>query len=235
MKTVLCTALGLVLAAGLGFTQEPAGGKPAGGEEDLDKAAAKAGTMTNYSCTITLRAEGMEGEGQAIPPVEIQIKPDAPWHLKSGEVEAYRKGDALVVKEGAAWKRLERSDGGAKAAQALRMVRGPHEILISLKTSSFKEVKKEDSEGGRCFSGELTPEALGQFAVGRIPPKSTGTAKVWVNAEGVVTKYEVALESKMKDRGGQEITVKRTSTVEIRDIGSAKYDVPEEAAKAFEG
>ena len=242
MKSMICTALGLVLAASLGYSQDSGGAKSpgvpganrAGGEEDLDKAAAKAGTMTNYSCTITIKTEGLTegGEGQEIPAVELRIQPDAPWHLKSGETEAYRKGDVLVVKEGAAWKRADR---GAKAAKVLQMVRGPHEILVNLKSASFKEVKREDSEGSRCFLGDLTEAALAQFAQGRPQPKSTGTAKVWVNGDGAVTKFEVRIESKMKDKTGQEIAVQRTTTVEVRDVGSTKYDVPEEATKAFEG
>jgi len=236
MKTVICTALGLVLAAGSGYPQDMGGSpKPesqAGPKEELDKAAAKAGAMTNYSCTITLRLEGM-GEGEGSQPVELLIQPDSPWQLKAGDLEAFKKGETLAVKEGGAWKKLGR---GSKPAQALGMVRGPHEVVKDLTSESFKEVKREDSEGGRCFTGELTLVAIRQLARGdRSLPKPTGTAKVWVNGEGAVTKYEIHIESKTKSADGQEVAVKRTITAEIRDIGSTKYEVPPEAAKALEG
>lgn len=245
MKTVLATALGLVMAASLGYSQDPPGepgeekgdapkaGSQAGLKEELDKAAAKAGAMTNYSCMISIKSEGMAGEGQDDQPIELLIQPGAPWQLKSGTVEAYKKGETVAVKEGAGWKKVDRS---AKAGNALCAVRCPHEILRDLKSTSFKELKRDDSEGGRCFSGELTETAIKQLARGDRPlTKPTGTARVWVNGEGNVTKYEVQVEAKMKDADNKEVTVKRTFNVEIRDVGTTKYDVPPEAAKALEG
>ncbi|HZN62584.1 MAG TPA: hypothetical protein VFC90_09285 [Planctomycetota bacterium] len=245
MKTVIGVMLGLVLAAGPGFSQDPAGGAPKGEKapgpgEELDKAVAKAGTMTNYSCVISVKVEGISVDTKDSQPVELQIQPGAPWHLKWGDKEAYKKGEVIVVKEGDAWKRPDRA---AKGAQSLAMLRGPHEVLGDLKSSSFKEVKREDSEGGRCFAGELTEEAAknlaqmkrGAAAGDRSLPKPTGTAKVWVNGEGAVTKYEVFIEAKMKGADNQDVTVKRAIAVEFRDIESTKYEVPPEAAKALEG
>src|SRR6267142_5771762 len=159
----------LVVAAAFAFRRAA--------DEELDKAAAKAAELGHYSCTITVKMEGGGGgggggEGRAIQPVELQVKADAPWRLKSGEVEAFKKGDVLAVKEGETWKRLgrpqrpaegEEPDPKAMAAQMLRGVRAPHEILKDLKSSSFKEVKREDGDGGRVFSGELTAEGVKPF------------------------------------------------------------------------
>ncbi len=226
-------------------------------DEELDKAAAKAAEMGNYSCTVTVKMDGMGGggggEGRGAQPVEINVKADAPIHLKSGEIEAYRKGDVLVAKDGETWKRVERPERGqggggerpdrrTMAVQRLRGVRAPHEVLKDLKSSAFKEVKREDTEGSKVFSGDLTEEALkalrpaGRRGGGadRPAPKSTGTAKIWVNGDGVVTKYEVHVETTFKDRNDEDVTTKFTSTVEIKDVGSTKYDVPADAAKQFE-
>ncbi len=245
MKAFTCTALGLVLAAGLGYAQDPPAdpgekkGGPAGAGlgEELDKATAKAGAMTNYSCTITVRTEGMGGEGQEQQSIELQVQPGAAWHLKAGDFEAFKKGDTLAAKEGAAWKRLDKS---AKQAIALSVVRGAHETLRELKSSSFKALKRDDSESGRCYAGELTEAALRQLDQGgrggdRSLPKPSGNAKIWVSGDGAVTKFEVYIESKMKSADNQEVMVKRMITAEIRDIGTTKYDVPPEAAKALEG
>jgi hypothetical protein len=227
-------------------------------DDELDKAAAKAGEMGNYTCTVTTKMEGGGGGGGggqgAAQPVEMNIKADAPIHLKSGEVDAYRKGEVLVVKEGETWKKLERQGGGGQggerpdrrtmAAMRLRGVRAPHEVLKELKSSAFKEVKREDGEGGRVFSGELTEEALkalrpqgrrgGGGGQDRPAPKSTGNAKIWVNGDGAITKYEVHVESTFKNRDDEDVTTKFTSTVEIKEVGSTKYEVPEDAAKLFE-
>lgn len=227
-------------------------------DEDLDKAAAKAGEMGNYSCTIATKMEGGGGgggDGRGPQPVELQVKADAPVHLKSGEVEAFRKGEVMAMKTADGWKRFERPqrgeggerpERGARAAMMLRGVKAPHELLKDLKSSSFKEVKREDSDAGRTYSGALTEEGVKPFLMGggrrpgggggddRPAPKVSGTAKVWVNGDGVVTKYEVYVESTFKGRDDEERTVKRTTTVEIKDVGSTKYDVPEDAAKLFE-
>jgi len=225
-------------------------------DEDLDKAAAKAAEMGNYSCTVTVKVEGGGGgggggDGRGNQSVELQVKADAPWHVKSADAEIYKKGEVAAVKEGDTWKRLERPqrpqegeepDRKAIAAQMLRGVRAPHELLKDLKSSSFKEVKKEDGEGGRVYSGELTAEGVKPFLMGgrrraggdQPAPQATGTAKVWVNGDGVITKYEINIEAKRKNREGDEITTKSTRTVEIKDVGTTKYDVPEAAAKVFE-
>src|SRR6185295_16650530 len=160
----------LMVVAALALAFAPAA------DEDLDKAAAKAAEMGNYSCTITVKMEGGGGGGggggEGIQPVEMQVRSDAPWHVKTGELEAFKKGEVVAVKDGETWKKLERPqrpaegerpDRKAMAAQALRGIRAPHEILKDLKSASFKEVKKEDGEGGRVFSGELTAEGLKPF------------------------------------------------------------------------
>jgi len=198
---------------------------------------------------------GGGGGGEGIQPVEMQVRSDAPWHVKTGELEAFKKGEVVAVKDGENWKKLERPqrpaegerpDRKAMAAQALRGIRAPHEILKDLKSASFKEVKKEDGEGGRVFSGELTAEGLKPFLMGgrrrgggggggdQAAPQATGTAKVWVNGDGAITKYEVHVEAKRKNRDGEEVTTKSTRTVEIKDVGSTKYEVPADAAKLFE-
>ena len=231
-------------------------------DEDLDKVAAKAAEMGNYSCTVTVKMEGGGGggggggQGGGMPAVEMKVKADSPIHMKAGEIEAYKKGEIVAVKDGETWKRLERPqrpapgetpDRRRNAAQGFRTMRAPHEILKDLKSSAFKEVKREDGEGGRVFSGDLSDEGLKPFSMqgrrggdgggqggDRPAPNSTGTAKIWVNGDGAITKYEVHIETKFKTRDGEERTTKRTVTGEIKDIGTTQYDVPADAAKVFE-
>src|SRR5687767_6913618 len=86
-------------------------------DEELDKAAAKAAEMGNYTCTVTTKMEGGGGgggggEGRGPQPVEMRVKPDAPIHIKSGEIEIYRKGEVAAIKSGDTWKRMERPERG---------------------------------------------------------------------------------------------------------------------------
>jgi len=118
-----------------------------------------------------------------------------------------------------------------------------------------KNVKKD----GDAYSGELTPEGLkemytfrgrggrGQGGQGgnnnsggerRGPDVSglKGTAKFWIK-DGVLAKYETHVTGKMPGFPGRdgaparEIDATRTTTVEIKDIGSTKVVVPAEAKK----
>lgn len=61
------------------------------------------------------------------------------------------------------------------------------------------------------------------------PTDPKGSVKFWIK-DGVVNKYEYKVQASMSVNGN-DITIDRTTTVEIRDIGSTKVEVPEEAKK----
>jgi hypothetical protein len=58
------------------------------------------------------------------------------------------------------------------------------------------------------------------------------TVKFWVK-DGVLAKYETHITGTMS-RGGNDIDIDRTTTVEIADVGSTKVEVPDGAKKKFE-
>jgi hypothetical protein len=97
-----------------------------------------------------------------------------------------------------------------------------------------KELKKE----GDAFSGELTEEgakSLMRFRrrgadAGPGGPNvvfAKGSIKFWVK-DGLLTKLETKVDGSM-EFGGNEIEIKRTTTTEIKDVGSTKVEVPEGA------
>ena len=55
-----------------------------------------------------------------------------------------------------------------------------------------------------------------------------GTAKFWTK-DGQLAKYEYNVKGTVAGRDGQERDVDRTTTVEIKDVGSTKVEVPAEA------
>ena len=75
----------------------------------------------------------------------------------------------------------------------------------------------------------LTEEgAKAQFRFGTVTnPK--GSVKFWVK-DGALSKYEFKVTGKV-DFNGNEIDVDRTWTIEIKEIGTTKVTVPEEAKK----
>jgi hypothetical protein len=106
---------------------------------------------------------------------------------------------------------------------------------------------KKDAD---VYSGELTAEAIkrmiapgfGRPGFGRRgggggdgggPDTSgvKGTASFWVK-DGMIAKYETRLEGKMTGgRDNRERDIRRTRTVEIKDVGTTKVAVPAEAKK----
>jgi hypothetical protein len=231
-KVIVALALALVCA------QDKPGQPGEGGpNQELDQALTKAGQMDNYTANIAIRKEGATEPGKdlGMQPIEVRVMPGQPIHVKSGELEGYRKGDTFIVNEGGAWKKVE----GDMAGHKLAMIRAPHELFRTLKSASFKGVRREDSEGGRVFSGDLTDAALRQILAGKKGADAgpaTGSAKVWLGRDGFVSKCEFVIEHKAagdKAAGGE--TRRVTKTVEFRDVGSTKYEIPADADKQFGG
>jgi hypothetical protein len=91
--------------------------------------------------------------------------------------------------------------------------------------AATKELKKD----GDVYSGEMTEEgAKKQFRFGE-PKNPRGAVKFWVK-DGVLAKVETKVEAKM-EFNGEEIDASRTTTTEIKDIGTTKVNVPAEAKK----
>jgi hypothetical protein len=93
--------------------------------------------------------------------------------------------------------------------------------------SSVKELKKD----GDIYSGDLTEAgARAQFRFGTVTnPK--GFAKFWLK-DGLLLKYEYAVQGKM-NFNGNDVDADRDTTVEIKDIGATKVNVPANAKKVL--
>ncbi len=109
---------------------------------------------------------------------------------------------------------------------------------------------KDVSLSGGAYVGELTEAGAKSLAMpnfgggarrgggggggggGFTPPEVTdakGSAKFWVT-DGVVTKYELKVQGKMSFNGN-DIDINRTTTVEIKDVGTTKINAPADVVK----
>jgi len=61
------------------------------------------------------------------------------------------------------------------------------------------------------------------------PTDAKGSVKFWIT-DGVVTKYQFKVSGK-REFNGETRDIERTTTVEIKDIGTTKIEVPDEAKK----
>lgn len=171
--------------------------------------------------------------------------------------EAVLKGDKVAVKSGDEWKTAEElaadnSDGNARNPGRFLAQRAQRTKLPATEAQELAGKVKELKKDGDAYAGELTAEAVKQmnaFGGGRRPGGNAGgnapagpdtaglkgMAKFWVK-DGILSKYETHITGKMTFAGRQggearEIDVDRTTTVEIKDVGTTKIEVPAEAKK----
>lgn len=155
--------------------------------------------------------------------------------------EGVVKDKKAAVKTDEGWKTADEviagSGGGPDPsvfmARRLQNLRLPAADLEDL-ASKVKELKKD----GDAYSGELTEEgakALLTFGFGRRggPPPATsnakGSVKFWIK-DGTITKFESRISGK-RDFNGEEREIERNTTVEVKDVGATKVNVPDDAKK----
>jgi hypothetical protein len=208
-------------------------------KEEVTAAAKKLGDAANYTWKTTV-----------VVPESAQFKPGPTdgktekggfTHIKStfgdNEVQVVTKGEksAFINRDGD-WQLAEGQGGGGggRGGGFLRNTRPPAVQAAEI-AAGAKELKKE----GDVISGELTEEGAktlmrfrrggggGGGGEGPAISNAKGSVKFWVKG-GVLTKYEYKLSGKM-DFNGSEFDMDRTATVEIKDVGTTKVEVPEAA------
>lgn len=155
--------------------------------------------------------------------------------------EAFLKGEKGAVKPpDQEWQSLEELSAAAGTepgprqflVRRLKAYKSPAEEIVDL-AGKAKELKKE----GAIYSSDLTEAGAKELlAFGRRrggnPPEAKnvkGSVKFWTK-DGAVSKYQVNVQGSM-NFNGEDRDVDRTTTVEIKDIGSTKLEVPEAAKK----
>jgi hypothetical protein len=143
--------------------------------------------------------------------------------------QAVLKGDkAAVTNQEGEWQSvgdLENSEGrGRFLARIVRNFRAPAAQAAEL-AAATKGLKKE----GDVYSSDLTDEgAKAQFRIGSAS-SAKGSVKFWIK-DGALTKYEFNVKGTV-EFNGNDVDIDRTTTVEIRDVGTTKVNVPEAATK----
>jgi hypothetical protein len=225
-------------------------------QEDLRAAAKKLSEAANYSWTTTIK-NNAENQGQGAPrfasgPMDGKAEKDGvTWFsMKQGEnsFEAALKGEKFAFRFKDIWMGSGDVPGGAQPGRpdpamfASRMMKSmkPASQSVSEAIDKLKDLK---SEGDGVYSGEFTPEGAKDQLVppnrgqgqGNFSPSvndAKGTVKVWIK-DGVIIKVESTIQGKLSF-GQREIEINRTATTEIKDVGSTKIELPEEAKKRLE-
>jgi len=222
-KNILCSAI--VLLAG------PLLAADSSLKEEISAAARKLGEQANYSWKTTVVVP--EGARFKPGPSEGQTEKDGFTHLTmsfgDNTTQAFMKGGkAAVTNPSGGWQALDDLDSaegpGRVLGRIIKTFKAPAAQAAEL-ASAANELKKD----GDVYSGDLSEEgAKAQFRFGTVThPK--GSVKFWLK-DGALTQYEFKVTGRV-DFNGNEFDVDRTWTIEIKDVGTTKVNVPEEAKK----
>jgi hypothetical protein len=166
-------------------------------------------------------------------PTEGKVAKDGLIYLSltrgDNKTEAYLKGEKGAVKTADEWQSLSEAGEGDRGAFLVRMFKNfkaPAEQAQDL-ASKTKELKKDED----AYSGDLTEEGAKELLTRRGGEASDakGSVKFWVK-DGLLSKYEYKIQGKMTFNGN-DVEIERTTTTEIKDVGSTKVEIPDEAKK----
>jgi hypothetical protein len=209
-------------------------------KEDVTNAAKKLGEQPNYSWKTTVVVP--EGSRFRPGPTEGKTEKDGftsvKWAFGDNTTEGVLKGDkGAVTNQDGAWESLadvEKEEGmGRFRAMMVRNLKTPAVQAAELATGA-KTLKKD----GQVISGELTEQTAKSFLTfgrrgggdGPAVSNAKGTVKFWLDNAGALSKYEYQVKGSWSFNGNEQ-EIDRTTTVEIKDVGSTKVSVPEEAKK----
>lgn len=236
MKTNILLGAALLLAGSLGAADSSP-------KDEVTNAGKKLGENANYSWKTTFTVP--EGSRWRPGPTEGKTEKGGATHLTmtfgDNTSQAFLKGDkGAVTNPDGGWQslaELENAEGpGRFWARMLKGFKTPAAQAEEL-LADTKELKKE----GEVYSGELTEEGA-KFLLtfrprsgggeGPTAKDAKGSVKFWIK-DGLLTKYESKVTGKVTFNDNER-DVDRTTTTEIKDVGTTKLEVPEEAKKKLD-
>lgn len=198
--------------------------------DDADKTVAAALKKAAAAESFTLKIVEDKAD-----PVEVHYQKGQPVHIKAEKIELFKKGDALVYREGDKWMKSRTGTLSDPlrvlgAVAKARTVRLPGDDLAGLE-GKIKNLKKGD---GMIFQGDLTD--AGVQALVRTEHKGVAKAgKIFIelNKNGDLVQYgvEIRLQGRI---GNAEIDGTSSRRVTLTGVGATKVEVPEAASKAFD-
>ena len=207
-------------------------------KDQVTSAAKKLAEGDNYSWKSTMEFGNFTGTTEGKTDKEGLIA----LSISFGDntTEAFLKGGKGAVKRpDQDWQSLAdlAADSGSDRGhqflvRRLQNLKAPAAEVADL-LSKAKDLKQE----GDVYSGQLTEEGAKELLMaGRRrgddapePKNAKGSVKFWTK-DGLLTKYELKQQGTISF-GGNERDIDGTTTVEIKDVGKTKLEVPEAAKK----
>ena len=217
-------------------------------KDDVKAAAKSLADQSSYSwkSTVENAGGGGGGGGRGGGPTEGKTEKGGFTHLSmvrgDNTIVAVVKGGKGVVKTADGWQSAEelandqdRQNPARFAARMLTNYKTPAVQAADL-ADQVKELKKD----GDTLAGDLTEAgaksllSFGGRGGGNGPEISgaKGSAKFWVK-DGALAKYQFTVQGTMSFNGNDR-EINRTTTVEIKDVGTTKVEVAEDAKKKLQ-
>ena len=200
-------------------------------KEDITNAAKRLADKPNYSwrTTVVVPESAQFKPGPTVGKTEKDGFTHITMTFGDNTTQAVIMGDkAAVTRPDGGWRSLAELDGEEGPARFLgRFIRNFK--VPAAHATELAEGTRDLIKEGDLYSGDLTETgAKAQFRFGTVSnPK--GSVKFWLK-DGALSKYEFKVQGKA-DFNGNEVDVDRTTTVEIKDVGETKVEVPEDAKK----
>ncbi len=230
-RHILCGAAVLATASLMAAETSP--------KDDVTSAAKALGEKANYSwrTTIVVPEDAPFHPGPTDGKTEKSGLTDVKLSFGDNTTEFFLKGDQAAVTS---------PDGGWQSLSEMDNSEGPGRFLVMMvrnfKTpatqageiaANTKELKRD----GDVYSSDLTEEGARTLLTfrrggGATASNAKGTVKFWVK-DGALSKYEFKVTGSVNFNGNDR-DVERTTTVEIKDVGTTKIDLPDDAKKKLE-
>ena len=220
----------VLLAAGMVSAAE------SGAKDEVTAAANKLGQAANYSWKSSFDSGNFSGSTTG--KTEKEGVTSLSMSFGDNTTEAFLQGSKGAVKAGdEGWQSLadlaSNTDPGPRRflLRRLQSFKAPAAEAADL-AGKAKELKKD----GDVYSGDLTEDgAKGLLMFGRRggnapeAKNAKGSVKFWVK-DGTLSKYELKLQGTV-NFNGEDRDIDRTTTTEIKDVGTTKVEVPDDAKK----
>jgi len=206
-------------------------------KDDITAAATKLADKANYSWKTTIVVP--ESSPFRPGPTEGELEKDGITHITmsygDNTTQVFMKGDkAAVTNPNGGWLSLAEMDQSEGPSRFIGMLikNFKNPAAQAMELAAGAKALKQDSD---VYSGDLTEAAAKALIMfrratdGPAVSNAKGSVNVWIK-DGLLAKYEFAVKGTMKFNDN-EMEIDRTTTVEIKNVGTTKVTVPEEAKK----
>jgi len=208
-------------------------------KDDVKAAATALGASANYTWKQKVEVpEGGFGAGTSDGKTEkngyTSLSITSTFGDNTTTTQAFLKGtNGAINTPDNGWQSLaEAAQGGGRGSFLPRMLR--NNKTPAVQAADLADGAKELKASDKGISGDLTEDsAKTLMTFGRATVTNPKGSVTFTVADGKLVKYSFHVTGSA-DFNGNPVDIDRTTTVEIKDVGTTKIEVPDDAKKKLE-